>query len=137
MKILVDTNILISAFFFPQSKPARALVYTMKYYEVFLCEKNVEEFREVLKRKAPDTLKSAEMFLTGLTYKLIPSVYRVEKYIRDVKDQPILNAAIAAGMDIIITGDKDFLSLELQRPKCMSAADFLEKFNNVVDIPQI
>ena len=30
------------------------------------------------------------------------------------------------GNDIIVTGDKDFLSLELERPKCMSVAKFLE-----------
>lgn len=48
------------------------------------------------------------------------------KTIRDVKDQPILNGAIIADVDIILTGDKDFLSLDLDRPKCMTAAEFLE-----------
>ena len=38
----------------------------------------------------------------------------------------ILNAAIVAYIDIILTGDKDFLSLDLEHSKCMTAADFLE-----------
>lgn len=36
MKILIDTNILISAVLFPCSKPARALVYTTENDKDFL-----------------------------------------------------------------------------------------------------
>lgn len=46
--------------------------------------------------------------------------------IRDAKDQPILNAAIVSDVDIILTGDKDFLSLEMEHPKCMTVAQFFE-----------
>ena len=49
-----------------------------------------------------------------------------EKLIRDAKDQPILNAAIVYDVDIILTGDKDFLSLDMEHPKCMTVAQFLE-----------
>lgn len=45
---------------------------------------------------------------------------------RDAKDQPILNAAIVFGVDIILSGDKDFLSLKLTHPKCMSVGQSLE-----------
>ena len=41
----------------------------------------------------------------------------IEKLIRDAKDQPILNAAIVFDVDIVLTGDKDFLSLEIERPR--------------------
>lgn len=34
MKILVDTNILISAVLFPCSKPAKALVYTAENHDI-------------------------------------------------------------------------------------------------------
>lgn len=50
----------------------------------------------------------------------------MEKLIRDTKDQPILNAAIMSDVDIILTGDKDFLSLEMEHPKCMTVAQFFE-----------
>ena len=57
---------------------------------------------------------------------MIPAIRYTEKRIRDVKDQPILNAAILYDVDVILTGDKDFLSLDLDRPACMTAAQFLE-----------
>jgi len=43
----------------------------------------------------------------------------------DPKDEPILSAAILADVDIIISGDKHFLSLDIEKPKPMNAADYL------------
>ncbi len=45
---------------------------------------------------------------------------------KPAKDQPILNAAIVFDVDIILTGDKDFLSLEMEYPRCMTVTQFLE-----------
>lgn len=126
MKILIDTNILISALLFPNSKPAKALLAAARYHEMVLSDQNIQELREVLGRKAPQVLPDAEVLLAELSYELIPAAYYAEKLIRDVKDQPILNAAIVANVDIILTGDKDFLSLDMEHPKCMTAAQFLE-----------
>lgn len=126
MRILIDTNILISALLFPNSKPAKALLTVAKYHEMVLSDQNIQELREVLNRKAPQTLSDAEVLLAELSYELIPAAYHAEKLIRDAKDQPILNAAIVANVDIILTGDKDFLSLDMEHPKCMTAAQFLE-----------
>ncbi len=126
MKILIDTNILISAVLFPRSKPAKALVYTAENHEMVLCDQNLTELREVLNRKAPQALPDAEVLLTELSYDLIPAVPHAQKLIRDAKDQPILNAAILYDIDIILTGDKDFLSLNMEHPKCMTVAQFLD-----------
>ena len=126
MRVLVDTNILFSALLFPNSKPAQALMHVAEYHDMVLCDRNIVEIRDILRRKAPKYLPDAEVLLAELSYELIPAVDHAEKLIRDAKDQPILNAAIVADVDIILTGDKDFLSLDLEHPKCMTAADFLE-----------
>lgn len=124
MRILVDTNILFSALVFPYSKPAEALLYITDYHEMVLCDRNIVELRDVLSRKAPKYLPDADMLLTRMTYELIAAVDHVEKPMRDVKDQPILNAAIVSDVDVILTGDKDFLSLDLERPRCMTVGQF-------------
>ena len=126
MRILIDTNILFSALLFPQSKPAYALLYATNNHQIVLTDRNIFEFREIVKRKKPSLLPITETFLAQLSFELIPAVEDAAKTIRDVKDQPILNGAIIADVDIILTGDKDFLSLDLDRPKCMTAAEFLE-----------
>ena len=126
MRVLVDTNILFSALLFPNSRPAQALMHVAEYHDMVLCDRNIVEIRDILRRKAPKYLPDAEVLLAELSYELIPAVDHTEKLIRDAKDQPILNAAIVADVDIILTGDKDFLSLDMEHPKCMTAADFLE-----------
>ena len=68
----------------------------------------------------------AEVLLARVSYELISAVDHAEKLIRDAKDQPIINAAIVSDVDIILTGDKDFLSLDMEHPKCMTVAQFLE-----------
>ncbi len=131
MRILIDTNILFSAILFPSSKLAKVVLYITTYHKVVLCDQNIFELREVLKRKHPDKLPDAEVFIAELSYELIPAAYHTKKLIRDAKDQPILNAAIIAEVDIILTGDKDFLCLEMEYPRCVSIADFI-KIENIV-----
>jgi predicted nucleic acid-binding protein len=102
MRILIDTNILLSAMWFKNSKVAKALLYIADNHELILCDRNITEMRDVIRRKTPDVLADAEVFLAELSYELIPSVEETVKLIRDHKDQPILNAAITYGVDVIL-----------------------------------
>ncbi len=126
MRILVDTNVLFSALLFPGSRPAQALLRVVARHEMVLCDRNIAELRSILERKAPRYLPDAEVLLAELPYELIPAVEYAEKLIRDAKDQPILNAAVVADVDMILTGDKDFLSMGLEHPQCLTVAQFLE-----------
>ena len=127
MRVLIDTNVLFSALLFPHSKPAKALMHVAEHHEIVLCDRNISELRDILRRKAPRLLPDAEVFLAELSYDLIPAVDDARKLIRDAKDQPILNAAIVYDVDVILTGDKDFLCMMLERPRCMTSAQFLEE----------
>ena len=80
---------------------------------------------DIVNRKIPNRLSDAKAFLQELNYELITADFHTECKIRDKKDQPILNAAITNNVDIIITGDKDFLNLKLDKPKCLTAAEYL------------
>ena len=48
-----------------------------------------------------------------------------ELMIRDVKDRPILRAALNAGADLFLTGDKDFLDSSVEDPRILDVATFL------------
>ena len=126
MRILVDTNILLSAMWFKDSRVARTLLYVAGKHELVLCDRNIIEMRDVIKRKAPEVLADVEVFLAEFSFDLIPSVEDAVKLIRDPKDQPILNAAIVSGVDVILTGDKDFLCLGSETPKPMTVSQFLK-----------
>ena len=128
MRILADTNILFSTLLYPNSVPATVLLKIANEQELVLCDQNLAEIREVIRKKAPQFLSALESFLAELSYELIPAVNDTTKEIRDTKDQPILNAAILNNVDIIVTGDKDFLELEMEHPKCMTASEYLENY---------
>ena len=112
MRILTDTSILFSALLFPHSKPAKALLYIAANHEIVLCDRNIAELRDILKRKAPQYLPDAEVLLAEMSYELIPALDHAEKLIRDAKDQPILNAAIVSAVEKY--GAKEFMKKMMQ-----------------------
>lgn len=126
MRILIDTNILFSALLFPGSNPSKALLHAAQQHELVLCDQNIAELRDILSRKAPQYLPAAEALLAEMSYELIPALHHGTVSIRDAHDQAILNAAILSNVDIILTGDKDFLCLDTEHPVCMSVVQFLK-----------
>lgn len=48
--------------------------------------------------------------------------------IRDDNDYMILHTAIIADVDILITGDKDFKGIEVERPEILTPKEFLDKY---------
>ena len=131
MKVLIDTNILISASLFPNSVPYLAYQKAVTFpYRGVICEQNLDELRRVYNRKFPDMLSSLDRFLaTALTVlEIIPIPLMdspEESQIRDVKDRPILRAAIHNKIDVLLTGDKDFLEAGIREPRIVTASEFL------------
>ena len=128
-RVLVDTNVLISALLFPNSTPARALALVLDEHRLVLSRWVIDELHEVVERKWPERGPALEGFFLELDYDLAepgdPSVP-----ISDPMDQPILDAAIAAAAaaDVIVSGDKHFLKLELDQPQILTARGFLDTY---------
>lgn len=135
MRYLIDTNILISSSLFPDSIPAKAFMKAVcPPHNAVVCDYSIEEMRRVYNRKFPHKIKEFERFVSMLAVavEIIPTpaasedaLYAEEKLIRDMKDRPIFRAAVAAKVDGIITGDKDFLQAGLKQPAILTAAVFL------------
>lgn len=131
MIVFLDTNILISAALNSKGVPYQAFLKAVTYpNKAIICEQNLVEIKNVFQRKFPDKLKLLEKFLELAlqVIELVPIPYYINNHeilIRDIADRPILRAAIHANADIILTGDKDFLETNIQNPKMMSAAQFL------------
>lgn len=130
MYVMLDTNIYISALLFPESLPALVLRDIIWKHKLVLCEHVVKEIKEVISRKRPDLLKNIDAFFAQLSYEMAGAPEYSSKVISDPKDQPILNAAIQYNVDIIISGDKHFLKLDLEKPKIMSVADYWHEVTN-------
>ena len=133
MKVLIDTNILISAALSNNGIPYQAFVKAVSYpNHGMICEQNIDEMRRIFNRKFPTKIQALESFLSLalLTLKIVPTPIEeqeLESKIRDINDRPILRAAISAGADILLTGDKDFIESGIFNPKIMTATEFMNK----------
>lgn len=131
MRIMLDTNIIISAALFPNGRAAQAFFKALQPpYQPLVCDYVVDELHRKFREKFPNRLTELEAFLfNALSFiKLVPTpdeAVSVEQKIRDPKDRPILRAALDAHADLFLTGDKDFLESSVTDPRIISVPDFL------------
>lgn len=131
MRVLIDTNVLISAALSANGVPYQAYVKAVTYpNHGLICEQNVDEMKRIFHKKFPNRLAALDRFLSValLTMELVPIPTDediAELQIRDMKDRPILRAAMKAGADVLLTGDKDFLESGLEKLKILTPAEFI------------
>ena len=133
MRIMIDTNVIISAALFPNGKAAKAFFKAMRPpYEPIVCDYIVDELHRKFQEKFPEKQTELEAFLfQALSFidvvKTPEEKIAEENKVRDVKDRPILRAALDAHADLFMTGDKDFLESSITDPRIISVAEFLER----------
>ena len=93
----------------------------------------IEELRLVTERKFPAKRKFLDRFFMKLPFELVHTPKELDlnefRERRDEKDSPILATAIMEGIDVFLTGDKDFLVLDVETPEILTMKDFLEQYN--------
>ena len=131
MKVMLDTNIIISAVLFPNGRAAQAFLKSLSYpYEPIVCDYVLNELRRKFDEKFPDKASNLYEFLQMalLFIEVVPTPtleLLEERQIRDPKDRPILRAALKNHADLFLTGNKDFLESSVPDPRIISVAEFL------------
>lgn len=129
MKVVFDTNILVSALVFPGGRGEAALQRILEEKdELVLSRPILDELLGVLERKFArdaEELAHAALFLSELGVTVKP-----RQRLRVVKDEPdnrILECAIAGHAQAIVTGDRALLALgEYRGVRIVSLRDYLE-----------
>jgi len=134
MRVFIDTNILISASMSKNGNPYLAYIKAVSLpNQGVVCDQNLDELRRVYNRKFRNKMDSLQEFL-ALALPVLEVIQTptinldVEAKIRDVSDRPILRAAIAANVDVILTGDNGFLKSGIVKPRIMAPAEFVNGF---------
>lgn len=131
MRVMIDTNIFISAVLFPNGKASAALLKALiSPYQPVTCDYVIDELHRKFREKWPDRITELDAFLYASlsvidVVKTPEAVVEDENLIRDEKDRTILRAALDAGADLFLTGDKDFLESSVTDPRIISVSDFL------------
>ena len=131
MRIMLDTNVIISMVLFPNIKFSRMFDVITNKHTLVLSSFVVEELMEVADRKFPKKKSAINLFLTKISFEYVytPKVMKGGLFdIRDLKDYPVLYTAIAENVDILVTGDKDFLEIDIKKPDILTPAQFCEKY---------
>ncbi len=129
MRVFLDTNILISAAA-TRGLCADVLREVLASHELLTSAQVLGELRRVLRTKSGVDQDLVDEFIWLMQQDTVlaqpdqlPSVE-----IRDQDDLPVLSAAISAGADVFVTGDKEILDLRrVEKLAILSPRQFWEK----------
>lgn len=129
LKATADTNILISGLLFRRGKPYQLLQKALSGEVSLAVSKPIlDEVADVLGRKfgiSAEDIVIAQSLIRDAARTVQPAV-ELSVVKEDPADNRILECAVSAGSDYIITGDNDLLRLKrYDAIRILSVADFL------------
>lgn len=133
IKVVIDTNVVVSAFLKSEGNPALILCLVFeKEIRICLSEEIIQEYQGVLKREKFRSLNQTDVkkFLTKLQ-DLSFFVNPKEKVnlLTDPDDNKFLDCAYEAKADYLITGNKKHFPInQFKGTKIVSPLEFIEKF---------
>jgi putative PIN family toxin of toxin-antitoxin system len=133
VKVVPDTNVLISAFCFPGGAPE--MVYRLGIegrLDLATSTTLLAEFGRILTDKfdwEPSHAEEAVAQVARISEVVAP-VARLKVITADPADDRVLEAAVDAGADVIVSGDSHLLSLRIwEEIRIVTPADLLAEFD--------
>ena len=120
MRLILDTNILLSGLLSPLGAPAKLLdAWERKLFTLVVCEALIAEFRDVVGRpffRARLRASAAELLAAGLRdFSVFCRDLPSGPIAPDPRDSYLLALAEAGEAEFLVTGDKELLSLKHHR----------------------
>ena len=132
MRVMLDTNVFISMIFFPSDQTRELARCLTDGHQIIVCDYVIEELRVVIDRKFSSKRVVLDRFFRELPFELVYTQKILDQnefpIVRDTKDSPILATAILENVDVFITGDNDFLVLDVDMPDIVTMTEFLKRF---------
>jgi uncharacterized protein len=131
MRVVFDTNIFISAFLIPGSQGERAFLLAQRkkaslFTSVAILTETAQKLREKFSQEETD-IRAALKLISRAAKVLRPPVY--VHILADEPDNRILECALAAQADLIVSGDRHLRQLKkFQGISIIRLVDFLRLF---------
>ena len=128
-RVTADTNILVSGLVYRRGKPYDLLrMASDGIINLTVSQHILDEMADVLGRKfyaTPEDIAEGTLIVRDAARVVTPAVH-LDVIKDDPTDNRILECAVAAGSDYIVTGDKDLLRLgNYDSIKILTVSDFL------------
>ena len=136
MKLVLDSNIFISAFYWG-GRPQKVLDrIVLGLDELYITNEILDEIAEVMARPNFKTeLRTIDVFIKGIE-KIGKKIFisgEIKGICRDKDDDAVIECGLLSSADYLITGDNDLLVLEkYQGIKILSANEYLRIFQQAI-----
>lgn len=101
-------------------------------HQLVLSSYVMEEMYTVIRKKWPSRVTALDRFFAALAMEIEHTPERLPNHgwftIRDPKDEKVMYSAITADVDILITGDKDFRDIVIEKPVIMDPAEYIKRY---------
>ena len=128
LRIVIDANVIISSLVFG-GKPEKFIkTIIAEKINVYTSPQLVSEILDVLRKKFHFSEEKIEKLERDIL-EISRIVYPVKKIlaVRDIADNKVLEAAVEGKCSVIVTGDKDLLSLKKYKNiQILTASEFLD-----------
>ena len=128
LRVVVDTNVFVSALLGGRCREIFEAFADLKFI-LIVSEDIAEEFRRVFLKERLKNLSASEAEWLLAAIQLNCDLIKPDKSFnlcRDPKDNCIIEAALAADADFIVTGDKDLLVISLEAVPIISPREFIK-----------
>ena len=127
MRIVFDSNVIISAFITTSGTAKDVFLYCGERFRIIISKYIISEISgKLINKLGFSKTETREIidFLETHTELIEPTDQKIELS-RDKKDNPVINLAVSSGADFLISGDKDLLVLkEVKGVRITSPAEF-------------
>jgi len=136
MRVVLDTNVLLSGLMYPSSAPGRIVeAWISGRFDLVVSYAQLSEIARTLTypkiRKITrwDNAK-IEAFLSQLLLRaeVVDTQQATVEVIADPADSPILASLVVSGAEVVVTGDGDLLALRREYP-IVTPAEFASRFD--------
>ena len=129
MRVVADTNVYVSAIIFGGKPQALLDLAQDGQIELVISDDILKETERILRdkfKRTPEELRNDLLSIEAVSTRVSPTE-RIDAVPRDPTDNIVLESAVAAGAEVIVSGDKDLLALVGFRGiKSQRVGEFLE-----------
>lgn len=135
MRVMLDTNVMLSAVIFRSQSMWKMMNWILQNHRLVLSSYVMDECYEVVKRKKPSLISALDRLFEGISFEMVHTPQTLPKHgwftIRDKDDEKVLYSAILADVDVLITGDKDFCDIDIEKPEILTPRQFTEQYMGI------
>jgi uncharacterized protein len=129
IRVVIDTNVLVSALLQPESLPANVLMPALSgQIQLFVSDPVFAEYDEVIRRRrlkrSPEIIESTLQSIRKLGHWVTPTIGAMACI--DADDNIFIECAEAARADYLVTGNQRHFPVRWKKTRVIGARDLIE-----------